>query len=75
MGGCRSSWRIEMEKNRDSEKQIACGNVVPGCSFEASAPTEAELLAKIGAHARESHGLSEIPPEIAAKVKQAIRNR
>jgi predicted small metal-binding protein len=64
-----------MEKNRVSEKKISCGDVVPGCQFEASAPTEEELLQKVGAHARERHGVSQVTPELAAKVKQAIRER
>ena len=64
-----------MVKNAESEKQIACNDVVPGCSFEASAPTESELLAKVGEHARKNHGVVEVTPELATKVKQAIRNR
>ena len=64
-----------MAENRSSEKQIACNNVVPGCKFEASAATEDELLQKVGEHARHSHGVTEITPELAAKVKEAIRTR
>jgi predicted small metal-binding protein len=57
------------------EKQIACGDVVPGCAFEASAPTEQELLQKVTQHARDSHGVLDVTPELAAKVKSAIRDR
>lgn len=64
-----------MEKNGKPEKQIACHDVVPGCKFEASAPTERELLERVGEHARQSHGVAEITPELAAKVKRAIRSR
>jgi len=64
-----------MAENRVPEKQIACGNIVPGCSFEASAPTEGELLAKVGRHAREAHGIEQVSPELAAQVKASIRNR
>jgi predicted small metal-binding protein len=52
---------------------IECGNVVPGCTFTASAPTEKELLEKVVAHAAHDHGVTEVTPEIAAKVRAAIR--
>ena len=56
-------------------KQVECGKVVPGCPFEASAESEAELLAKVAAHAHEAHGVAEVTPELAAQVKAAIRER
>ena len=56
-------------------KEIACGDVVSGCAFKVTAPTEEELVAKVVAHARESHGVKEITPELAAKVKSAIKDR
>ena len=56
-------------------KQIACDDVVPGCSFTATAPTEEEIVRKAAEHAREKHDVKEITPELAAKVKSAIRNR
>ena len=56
-------------------KEIACGEVVPGCAFKASAETEAELLKLVTAHAAEAHGVQQVTPELAAKVKAAIRDR
>jgi predicted small metal-binding protein len=56
-------------------KHIACNDVVAGCRFTATAPTEEELLEKTAEHARESHGVKEITPELAAKVKSAIQDR
>lgn len=56
-------------------KAIACNDVVSGCRFETSAATEDELLQKVTAHAAESHGVREVTPELAAKVKAAIRER
>jgi predicted small metal-binding protein len=55
-------------------KHIACGDVVPGCSFTASAPNEEELLKKVVTHATEHHGVTEVTPELAAKVKAAIKS-
>ncbi len=55
------------------EKRIACNDVVPGCGFTATAATEEELLKKVAAHASQDHGV-EVTPELAAKVKSAIRD-
>jgi predicted small metal-binding protein len=55
------------------DKRIACGDVVPGCTFEASAKTEDELVKKVVAHAAEAHGITEVTPELAGRVKAAIR--
>ena len=56
------------------KKNIACGDVVPGCAFKTSAATEEELVKKVIAHAAEAHGLTEVTPEMAAKVRAAIKN-
>ncbi len=56
-------------------KHFACGRVVPDCTFTASAPTEEELLKKVVAHAAEAHGIKEISPELASKVKAGIETR
>lgn len=56
-------------------KHIACADIVPDCSFTASAGTEEELLKKVVAHAAHDHGITEVTPELAAKVKAAITTR
>lgn len=53
-------------------KHIACGDVVDGCAFKASAASEEELLATVVEHAAHDHGVTEVTPELAAKVKAAI---
>jgi predicted small metal-binding protein len=57
------------------EKQIICGDVVPGCAWTASAPTEEKLVKEVAAHAAEAHGVEDVTPELAAQVKAAIRTR
>jgi predicted small metal-binding protein len=54
-------------------KRIACGEVVPGCPFTATAETEEELLAKVAAHAAHDHGIHDVTPELAAQVRAAIK--
>jgi predicted small metal-binding protein len=61
--------------NTDTDKYIACASIVPDCPFEVSAPTEEELLTMVAAHAAHAHGITEVTPELAAKVKAAIQNR
>jgi predicted small metal-binding protein len=60
---------------RNGEARIACNDVVPGCTFTATAAsTEEELLKKVVAHASQDHGVTDVTPELAAKVKSAIRD-
>ena len=56
-------------------KHIDCGQIVPDCPFTASALTEEELMQKVIAHAAHDHGITEITPELTAKVKAAIKSR
>ena len=55
------------------KKHIACNDIVPGCGFTASSATEEELLKKVVEHAAHQHGVTEVAPELAAKVKAAMR--
>ena len=56
------------------EKRIACNDVVPGCTFTATAVSEDELLKKVVAHALQDHGVTDVTPELAARVKSAMRD-
>ena len=55
-------------------KQFACGDVVPHCTRTFLAPTDEEILAAVAAHAREDHGLTEIPLHLVEQVRQHIRS-
>jgi predicted small metal-binding protein len=55
------------------KKHSACGDVVPGCAFTASAASEEELVKKVVDHAAHAHGVTEVTPELAAKVQAAIK--
>ena len=59
----------------DKAKYIACAEIVPDCTFTASAATEEELLKKVVAHAAHDHGITDVTPELAAKVRAAIKSR
>ena len=47
-----------MPQERPKSKNIACGDVVPGCAFTATADTEEELVAQVAAHAAHDHGVA-----------------
>jgi predicted small metal-binding protein len=56
-------------------KQLHCGDLMPGCHTVIEGQDEADILAKAAAHAREHHGVANVPPEVVEKVKAAIRER
>ena len=56
-------------------KHLECGDLIQGCQFTAQGATEAELLDAVKAHAAKEHGVKDITPELAAKVKAAIQSR
>jgi predicted small metal-binding protein len=60
--------------HKTMEKRIACNDVVPGCEFTATAATEEELLKKVVEHASHVHGVTDVTPELAARVKSAIKD-
>ncbi len=43
------------------------------CKFQASAPTEAELMKKIAEHAKTAHNIGTIPADMMAKIKKVIK--
>ncbi len=65
-----------MSAHEHSKKRhIACTHVFSGCEFTASAATEEDLLRQIVTHAEHVHGVTEVTPELAAKVQTAITRR
>jgi len=53
---------------------LKCADVgVPNCSWQGSGNTMEELMMKAGQHAKEAHGMTSIPPDMAAKVKAAVK--
>ena len=54
-------------------KVLKCGDLMPGCDFEAKGDSVDEILKAAATHAKEAHGV-EVTPELAEKVKSAIKN-
>ena len=61
-----------MTDQKTASKSIACSQVVPDCPFTASAANEQELLQQVAAHAAHAHGVTEITPELLARIKAVI---
>jgi predicted small metal-binding protein len=53
-------------------KQFSCGAVVPDCHQVFRAPDEAGILGQVADHARDDHGLREVPDEVVAAVRANI---
>lgn len=53
-------------------KQFACANVVAGCEGVVSGETEDEVLAAAAQHAADAHGMTDVPPEVAAAIRAGI---
>ena len=52
-------------------KNFRCGDVVPGCT-RAFTGTEEDILTRVALHAREDHGLVEIPAELVSQTRSAM---
>jgi predicted small metal-binding protein len=54
-------------------KTFTCGAVVAGCTASFTAETEGEILEQVALHAREEHGMSEVPDEVVRQVLANLR--
>lgn len=54
-------------------KKFVCGDVVPGCKATWVFDSEEKILAAVAKHAREDHGMTEIPEGLVDQVRQHIR--
>ncbi len=53
-------------------KQFKCGDVVPGCEWVTRNEDEAALFEEINVHARDAHGMDEVPPEVVTAIQGVI---
>ena len=60
-------------KERVMSVELRCGDLLPGCDYVAKAESHDELMRKVVQHAKSVHKISEITPELAAKVQGAIK--
>jgi predicted small metal-binding protein len=74
-GGAVAGQSLISNKEESMSKHIACDDIVRGCGFTATATSEDELMKQVTRHAECDHGVKEVTPELAAKVKAAIKDR
>jgi predicted small metal-binding protein len=55
-------------------KTVSCRDVGMDCDFVAKGETEQDILQQCAEHARKDHGMTEIPPEVAEKLRGSIRD-
>jgi predicted small metal-binding protein len=53
-------------------KQFRCGELIPGCEAAFQGETEEEVLTQVGAHARDEHGMDEVPPEVVDRIRASM---
>lgn len=56
-------------------KQFKCGDIVPGCETQFEAESDQEIMEHIAEHARDAHGMDEVPPEVEERIRAAIVER
>jgi predicted small metal-binding protein len=56
-------------------KELKCGDLMPGCNAVVEGKDEAEVMAKAAEHAKNAHGLQQVTPELAIKVRSAIKEK
>jgi predicted small metal-binding protein len=55
-------------------KTYTCRDVGVDCDWTVRGETEEEVMSKIREHARTTHKMTEIPKDLAPKVRAAIRD-
>jgi len=55
-------------------KAMHCGDLMKGCDFVASGATADEVMKKAAEHAKTAHAMHHLSPEMALKVREAIRD-
>ena len=53
-------------------KEFKCGVLVPGCDAAFQGESEDAILEEIAAHARDAHGMDEVPPEVVDQINAVI---
>lgn len=54
-------------------KVLHCRDVGMDCDAVIRAETEEEVLAQAAAHAKQDHDMEQVPEEVVAKIREAIR--
>lgn len=56
-------------------REFRCGDLVPGCGTVIEGESDDEILAQVVTHARDAHGMPEVPPEVVDTIQASIVER
>jgi predicted small metal-binding protein len=56
-------------------KEFRCGELIPGCEAKFDGETDEQILQQVATHAREDHGMDEVPPEVVDRIRASISER
>ena len=56
-------------------KEFSCGAMVPGCWATFQGESDDEILRQVVVHARDVHGMDEVPPDVADEIRASISER
>jgi predicted small metal-binding protein len=53
-------------------KEFRCGDLIPACAATFHSESEEEIFRQIAAHARNEHGVDEVPSEVIDQIRAGI---
>jgi predicted small metal-binding protein len=56
-------------------KEFRCGELIPGCEAKFDGETDEQILQQVATHAREEHGMDEVPPEVVDRIRASLSQR
>lgn len=56
-------------------KEFRCGVLVPGCYATFQGKSDDEILRQVFVHAREEHGMDQVPPDVVNEIRAEITER
>jgi predicted small metal-binding protein len=56
-------------------KEFRCEMIVPSCSTVFEGESDSAILDQIAAHARDEHGMPEVPPEVVYAILDNIQEK
>jgi predicted small metal-binding protein len=58
---------------KEEYKQFSCADIGMACGFQVRAKTDEEIMEHAKIHAKEAHGINEVPPDLQKKIKANIK--
>ena len=56
-------------------KEFRCGVLMPGCWATFRGESDVEILRQVVVHARQEHGMDQVPPDVVDEIRSEISER